>query len=155
MSKCSYVISLYFTIASQISTSFVSNVTILLIVPDSLAEFICFFLLSLRLSALYSTVILKNTGAIPFTAPVLSCTYFAATRCACLFPKQVAGYFVARSYFLQFRFLLQAAFRAVGATVAERTARRQIQRTGRFALDIFNLLGKVHLHVKDGIQQGP
>ena len=100
-------------------------------------------------------VILKNTGAIPFTAPVLSCTYFAATRCACLFPKQVAGYFVARSYFLQFRFLLQAAFRAVGATVAERTARRQIQRTGRFALDILNLLGKVHLGIKDRGQQRP
>ena len=81
MSNCSYVISLYFTIASQISTSFVSNVTILLIVPDSLAEFICFFLLSLRLSALYSTVILKNTGASPCTAPVLSYC-FTATRLA-------------------------------------------------------------------------
>ena len=67
----------------------------------------------------------------------------------------MAGDFVARSYFLQFRLFLHTAFRAVGATVAEGTTRRQIQRAGRLALDILNLLGKVHLSVKDGIQQRP
>ena len=67
----------------------------------------------------------------------------------------MAGHLVARCQFNELRFLTLTAFRAVRATVAERTSRRQVQRTGRFALDIFYLLGKVHLGIKDRGQQRP
>ena len=67
----------------------------------------------------------------------------------------MAGHLMARRNLYQFGFFLHAAFRAVRATVAEGTPRRQIQRAGRFALDILNFLGKVHLGIKDRGQQRP
>ena len=72
-----------------------------------------------------------------------------------LFGKPVAGHLVTRRQFNQLRLFVLAAFRAVRATVAEWTSRRQVQRTGRFALDILDLLGKVHLGIKDRGQQCP
>ena len=62
---------------------------------------------------------------------------------------------MARRQLHQLRLLVLAAFRTVRATVAERASRRQIQRTGRLALDILNLLGEIHLSIKDGVQQRP
>jgi hypothetical protein len=73
----------------------------------------------------------------------------------CFGSEEVAGYFVARSDFLQFRFFLQAPIHTFRAAVAERATRRKIQRTGRFALDILDFLGKVHLGIKDRGQQRP
>ena len=67
----------------------------------------------------------------------------------------MAGHLLARRQFNQLRFLLLTTFRAVWAAVAEGAARRQIQRAGRLALDILDFLGKVHLGIKDGIQQRP
>ena len=72
-----------------------------------------------------------------------------------LFGKPVAGHLVTRRQFNQLRLLVLAAFRAVRAAVAERTSRRQVQWAGRFALDILDLLGKVHLGIKDRGQQCP
>ena len=72
-----------------------------------------------------------------------------------LFREPMAGHLMARRQFNQLRFLLLATFCAVGAAVAEGTTRRQIQRAGRLALDILDFLGKVHLGIKDGIQQCP
>ena len=72
-----------------------------------------------------------------------------------LFGKPVAGYLVTRRQLHQLRLLVLATFRAVRAAVAERTSRRQVQWTGRFALDILDLLGKVHLGIKDRGQQCP
>ena len=65
----------------------------------------------------------------------------------------MACHLMTGSDFNQLRFFLHAAFRAMRAAVAERAARRKIQRTGRLTLDVFNFLGKVHLDIKDGIQQ--
>ena len=76
-------------------------------------------------------------------------------RCACSFSKQMAGHLVTGSDFNQLGFFLQAAIRAVRTAVAEGAARGQIQRTGRFAFDILNFLGKVHLGIKDRGQQRP
>ena len=81
--------------------------------------------------------------------------YRPSLQSALLFGKPMAGHLMARRQFNQFRLFVLAAFRAVRATVAERTSRRQVQRTGRFALDILNLLGKVHLGIKDRGQQCP
>ena len=81
--------------------------------------------------------------------------YRPSLQSALLFGKQMAGYLVTRRQFNQLRLFVLAAFRAVRATVAERTSRRQVQRTGRFALDILDLLGKVHLGIKDRGQQCP
>ena len=65
----------------------------------------------------------------------------------------MAGHLMARPDLNQFRLFFHAAVHTVGATVVERAARGQIQRTGRLALDAFDFLRKVHLYVKDGIQQ--
>ena len=81
--------------------------------------------------------------------------YRLSLESALLFGKQMAGHLVTRRQLHQFRLLVLAAFRAVRATVAERTSRRQVQWTGRFALDILDLLGKVHLGIKDRVQQCP
>ena len=67
----------------------------------------------------------------------------------------MTGHLMARPNLYQFRFFLHAALRAVRAAVAEGAARGQIQRTGRFAFDILNFLGKVHLGIKDRGQQRP
>ncbi len=67
----------------------------------------------------------------------------------------MAGHLMTRCQLHQLRFLVLAAFRAVRAAVAKRTSRRQVQRTGRFALDILDLLGKVHLGIEDRGQQCP
>ena len=64
----------------------------------------------------------------------------------------MAGHLMARRQFNQLRLLVLAAFRAVRAAVAEGTTRRQVQRTGRLALDILNLLSEIHLGIKDGVQ---
>ena len=81
--------------------------------------------------------------------------YRPSLQFACLFGKPMAGHLMARCQFNQLRLFVLAAFRTVRATVAERTSRRQVQRTGRFAFDILNLLGKVHLGIKDRVQQCP
>ena len=94
------------------------------------------------------------------TAPVLRITRLLRSEVLLkseynLFGKPMAGHLMARCQFNQLRLFVLAAFRAVRATVAERTSRRQVQRTGRFAFDILNLLGKVHLGIKDRGQQRP
>ena len=81
--------------------------------------------------------------------------YRPLLQCACLFGKPVTGHLMTRRQLNQLRFFVLAAFRAVRAAVAEGTTRRQVQRTGRLALDILDLLGKVHLGIKDRGQQCP
>ena len=81
--------------------------------------------------------------------------YRPSLQCACLFGKPVTGHLMTRRQLNQLRLFVLAAFRAVRATIAERTSRRQVQRTGRFPLDILDLFGKVHLGIKDRSQQRP
>ena len=96
-----------------------------------------------------------NTGAIGLQRLCYITRYRSSLRSALLFGKPVAGHLMTRCQFHQLRFLMLAAFRAMRATVTERTSRWKVQRTRRFALDVLNLLGKVHLGIKDRGQQSP
>ena len=71
------------------------------------------------------------------------------------FSAAVARHHMSRRDFHQLRLFLHTAILAVRAAVAERAARRQVQRTGRLALDVLYFLGKIHVDVKDGVEERP